>query len=139
MTIDVSGCLDDLTLPEDPYGRSTKDNSEPPSELIDFVLGNNPPTSTFNPPEEHPIARCSQVEPNEKRESTVPPALEKGPKLNDINPWEMIKSLTGPKTPTYQAWLSVPVGRVWRPEYSLIRGLYGLRKVFRHNTGRNHI
>ena len=63
MTTDVSSCLDNLTLPERFSGFSAKDNFELPCELVDSVFGNNPPTRCFMPPQEHPIARCSQLEP----------------------------------------------------------------------------
>ena len=59
----MSGGLDDIFLPEGLYGPSTKDDSEPPSELVDLVFGNNPPLDSYTAIESRPIARCAQIEP----------------------------------------------------------------------------
>ena len=63
MTTELCGGLVDISLPEGLYGPSTKGDSEPTSELVDLVLGHNPPLDSFSAIEDQPIGRCAQIEP----------------------------------------------------------------------------
>ena len=63
--------------PKKLYGPSTKDDSEPPSELVDLILGNNPPLDSYTGTESQSIARCAQIEPITDTLQS-PPANESG-------------------------------------------------------------
>ena len=86
MTTELPGGLDDLSIAEALYGPSSTDDN-PPSALVDLVLGKRPPSESFKPLKQRPIAHCSQLEPI-LGTLLSPPICEKGPYANNINaPW----------------------------------------------------
>ena len=84
MTTKLPG-LDDLSIAEVLYGPSSTDN--PPTDLVDLVLGQSPPSESFRPLNKRSIAHYSQLEPIQDTPQS-PPIYEQGPYANDINaPW----------------------------------------------------
>ena len=79
MTTELPRGLDDLSVAEALYGPSSADDSYPPSDLDDLVLG-----QSFMPLNQRPIADCSQLEPIPDTPQS-PPIYEQGPYVNNIN------------------------------------------------------
>ena len=83
MTTELPGGLDDLPIAEALYGPSSTDDN-PPSDLVDLVLGQSPPSESFKPLNQRPFAHCSQLEPIPDTPQS-PDIYEQGPYANDIN------------------------------------------------------
>ena len=83
MTTDLPGGLDDLSIAAALYGPSSTDDN-PPSDLVDLVLGQSPPSESFKRLNQRPIAHCSQLAPIPDTPQS-PPIYEQGPYTNNIN------------------------------------------------------
>ena len=102
MTSDPTGCLDDLSISEALHGPSSAETSCPSSELIDQVLGNNPPPESFVPLSQQPNAHCSRLLPIPDTPQS-PPIHEQGPiSTTPKTHGPMINSPAGPIMPTLQ-------------------------------------
>ena len=78
---------DDLTLLEELYGRSIKTDTEPPSDLVDQILGIHPPSYSRRLSQERPIAECARISPIPDTQLSPPPH-EQGCNVNNAgNPW----------------------------------------------------
>ena len=86
MTTELPGGLDDLSIAEALYGPSYS-NDNPPSDLVDLVLGQSPPSESFKPLNQRPIAHCSQLEPIPDTPQS-PPIHEQGSYVGNFDtPW----------------------------------------------------
>ena len=95
----ISGSVVDLSLLEWLYGPSTKEYSEPLSDLVEFVLWNYPPLDSPRPVNQQHIARCSQLEPLPGTPQS-PPAHERSPNFSHwTDPWEEEQFQYQPENP----------------------------------------
>ena len=63
MTTEITGCLNDLNLPSSELAESASTFSEPSNSLVDWFIGNPPPSHYGKSISNHPIAHCSQIDP----------------------------------------------------------------------------
>ena len=63
MTTELTECLNDLNIPPSEPIDSVSTFSEPSNSLIDWFVGNPPPTYYGQSASDYPIAQCSRLEP----------------------------------------------------------------------------
>ena len=63
MTTEITECLNDLNLPSSELVESASTFSEPSNSLVDWFIGNPPPSYYGQSISNHPIAHCSQIDP----------------------------------------------------------------------------
>ena len=63
MTREITECLNDLDLPSSELAESASTFSEPSISLVDWFIGNPPPSHYGQSISNHPIAHCSQIDP----------------------------------------------------------------------------
>ena len=63
MTIEITQCLVDLSLPEDVFTESASTFTESSEGLIDWFVGRPPLTFYGQSHADHPIASCSELDP----------------------------------------------------------------------------
>ena len=73
MTTELTECLNDLIIPPSEPIDSVSAFSEPSNSLIDWFVGNPPPTYYGQSASDYPIAQCSRLEPG--LESPLSPPL----------------------------------------------------------------
>ena len=73
MTTELTQCLNDLNIPPSEPIDSVSAFSEPSNSLIDWFVGNPPPTYYGQSASDYPIAQCSRLEPG--LESPLSPPL----------------------------------------------------------------
>ena len=82
MTTELTECLNDLNLPISEPTESVSTFTEPSNSLIDWFVGNPPPTYYGQSASDHPIAQCSQFNPI--LESPLsPPLIDQRPAYDD--------------------------------------------------------
>ena len=78
MSTEIPSDNDNLSILERLYGQLTRGDSVPSNELVELVLGNNPPNASVKPEYQQSIAVCSQLEPVVDSPLS-PPISEQGP------------------------------------------------------------
>ena len=78
MTTELTECLNDLNIPPSEPIDSVSTFSEPSSSLIDWFVGNPPPTYYGQSASDYPIAQCSRLDPVPESPLS-PPLLDQRP------------------------------------------------------------
>ena len=90
MTTELTACLNDLNLPISEPNEFASTFSEPSHSLVDWFIGNPPPSYYGQSASDHPIAQCSQFDPI--LESPLsPPLIDQRPTYDD--PQLMMRNL----------------------------------------------
>ena len=98
MTTELTECLNDLNIPPSEPIDSVSTFSEPSNSLIDWFVGNPPPTYYGQSASDYPIAQCSRLEPV--------PESPLSPPLFDQRP--TYDSLQGAEIPLETSWSDNP-------------------------------
>ena len=98
MTTELTECLNDLNLPISEPTESVSTFTEPSNSLIDWFVGNPPPTYYGQSASDYPIAQCIRLEPV--------PESPQSPPLFDQRP--TYDSLQGAEMPLGSSWSDNP-------------------------------